>query len=102
MRIALKKLRYAAEFFEGLYGRKRTRPYLGALKELQDALGHLNDVAVAESLTAGLIGRAETAPRALALGSGMVLGWLARGQAEVEPRTQAAWQHFVDRKPFWD
>jgi triphosphatase len=102
LRIALKKLRYAAEFFEGLYGRKRTRPYLGALKGLQDALGHLNDVAVAESLTADLIGRAETAPRALALGSGMVLGWLARGQAEVEPRTQAAWQHFVDRKPFWD
>jgi inorganic triphosphatase YgiF len=101
LRIALKKLRYATEFFESLYARKRTKPYLKALKELQDALGHLNDVAVADGLTAELTRRAKTAPRALATGSGMVRGWRARGQAEIEPQTQTAWQHFVDRKPFW-
>ena len=32
LRIALKKLRYAVEFFEGLFARKRTRPYLAALE----------------------------------------------------------------------
>ena len=100
MRIALKKLRYTAEFFQGLYGKKRTRAYLAALKELQDALGHLNDVAVAQTLTDGLIGRA-TASSALVLGTGTVLGWLARGVAEIEPQMQAAWQRFVERKPFW-
>jgi inorganic triphosphatase YgiF len=101
VRIALKKLRYTAEFFEGLYGKRRTKPYLTALKELQDALGHLNDVAVAETLTDRLIRRAEEPVAGVAEGAGVVLGWLARGVAEVEPQTRRAWQHFVDRKPFW-
>ena len=100
VRIALKKLRYTAEFFQGLYGKKRTKAYLTAVKQLQDALGHLNDVAVAQTLTDKLIGRAGS-PTALVLGSGTVLGWLARGVAEIEPQTQAAWERFVDRKPFW-
>ena len=39
VRIALKKLRYATEFFSALYPRKRAKPYLAALKELQDGLG---------------------------------------------------------------
>ncbi len=101
LRIALKKLRYTTEFFQELYGKKRTGSYLAALKELQDTLGHLNDVSVAETLTGGLIGRAGAAPGALALSSGMVLGWLARGVAEVEPATRGAWKRFVERKPFW-
>ena len=49
VRIALKKLRYACEFFEGLYRKKDTKPYLASLKQMQDRLGHLNDVAVAET-----------------------------------------------------
>jgi len=101
VRIALKKLRYTAEFFQGLYGKKRTKAYLAAVKQLQDALGHLNDVAVAETLTAGLIERAGTAAPALAQGAGMVAGWLARGVAEIEPQTRAGWERFVERKPFW-
>ena len=52
LRIALKKLRYATEFFEALYPKKHTKPYLAALKDLQDGLGHLNDVAVAQRLAA--------------------------------------------------
>ena len=60
----------------------------------------LNDVAVAQTLTDGLIGRAP-ASSALVLGTGTVLGWLARGVAEIEPQMQAAWQRFVERKPFW-
>ena len=52
LRIALKKLRYATEFFHSPYPKKRTHAYLAALKELQDTLGHLNDVAVAETLAA--------------------------------------------------
>jgi len=102
VRIALKKLRYTAEFFEGLFGRKRTRAYVAALKELQDALGHLNDVAVAESALGRLIEGAGEPRLTLARGAGTVLGWLARGTVEVEPQARAAWQRFVARKPFWD
>ena len=101
LRIALKKLRYATEFFDSGYKKKRTARYLAALKQLQDALGHLNDVAVAERLVGSLLERSGGDRVALAQGSGMVLGWLARGVAELEPQTRSAWQDFTARKPFW-
>jgi triphosphatase len=100
-RIALKKLRYTTEFFERLYKKKRARPYLAALKHLQDALGHMNDVAVAERLTGQLVERAGSRRQDLAAASGLVLGWLARGAAEIDPETRDAWQDFAARKPFW-
>ena len=49
-RIKAKKLRYAAEFFDKLFGKhtqKRLLKFIGALAELQDAPGALNDVTVA-------------------------------------------------------
>jgi inorganic triphosphatase YgiF len=101
LRIALKKLRYATEFFHSLYPRKRAQPYLEALKDLQDTLGHLNDVAVAERLVSALGERVGAERSALALGSGLVLGWLARGAAGAEPEVQGAWRAFTERKPFW-
>jgi len=49
LRIAIKKLRYASEFFSSLFaGRKRDarlKRYGKMLEELQDALGTLNDIA---------------------------------------------------------
>ena len=50
LRIAVKKLRYLAEFYQPLFPRKHSKPYLAALKDLQDGLGHLNDIAVASRL----------------------------------------------------
>ena len=102
VRIALKKLRYATEFFAALYPKKRSKPYLAALKDLQDRLGHLNDVAVAEQLIGALIGQAAPGAGAeLRIAGGLVLGWHARGVADLEPATARAWQAFADRAPFW-
>ena len=56
LRIALKKLRYAAEFFRSLYGEKEVAQYLKRMSALQDDLGHLNDVATAETLMDKLAG----------------------------------------------
>lgn len=50
LRIAMKKLRYASEFFEPLSKKKALRPALKAMSALQDSLGWLNDVAVADRL----------------------------------------------------
>jgi CHAD domain-containing protein len=100
-RIALKKLRYASEFFHGSYRKKHTRPYLAALKQLQDALGHLNDAAVAERLAGQLVQHAGPRRQDLGVASGLVLGWLARGAAEAEPEIRDAWQDFTARTPFW-
>lgn len=63
VRIAAKKVRYAAEFFRSRYPDKPMRRFLGALGDLQDALGALNDVAavpavlhpVADTPTAHLV-----------------------------------------------
>jgi len=49
-RIAAKKPRYAAEFFQDLLPGKRVKPYVGRLAKLQDKLGTLNDYAVADRL----------------------------------------------------
>jgi inorganic triphosphatase YgiF len=103
LRIALKKLRYATEFFQALYSKKHTRPYLAALKNLQDGLGHLNDVAVAQRLVGSLV--AEVGQGAgsedLQRAGGLVLGWHARGVADFEPAILRAWEEFAEREPFW-
>lgn len=50
LRIAAKKTRYAAEFFDSLFLPKTVRPYIKGLTGLQDELGLLNDAAVADRL----------------------------------------------------
>ena len=50
VRIAAKKLRYAAEFFQSYFHGKQNRALLESLAAVQDVLGRLNDVAVASRL----------------------------------------------------
>lgn len=54
LRIAAKKARYGAEFFASLCAPKTVRRYVKRLTGLQDALGLLNDAAVADRLLAEL------------------------------------------------
>lgn len=55
LRIRVKKLRYASEFFAGAFpGKTASRhhdEFVAALKKLQNALGDLNDIAVQEKLS---------------------------------------------------
>ncbi|MBP6542547.1 MAG: CYTH and CHAD domain-containing protein [Piscinibacter sp.] len=74
LRKRVKRLRYALEFTQALFGRKKVARYLRVLSDLQDRLGALNDVGVA--ITA--FRRAPSADAALAF----ALGWLvARREA---------------------
>jgi len=50
LRIRIKKLRYATDFFIGLWPYPRTARYLAALKGLQEALGEFHDAIVADEL----------------------------------------------------
>jgi CHAD domain-containing protein len=50
LRIALKQLRYETDFLSSLYAQKKVKPYVDALRDLQDVLGDLNDLAVAQEL----------------------------------------------------
>ena len=50
LRIAAKKVRYAAEFFCSLYPERRMNAFIASLAALQEVLGRLNDAAVADGL----------------------------------------------------
>lgn len=101
VRIVLKKLRYAVEFFGSLYPAKTTAAYKRSLKRMQNNLGHLNDIAVADRLLVSLpipLGDA----KALGTASGIVRGWYAQRLVQVEPVTLADWRRLRRAKPFWE
>lgn len=104
VRIALKKVRYASEFFSSLYPERRTQPYIAAMRQLQNALGSANDVATAETLTAMLVKtvrRGTKEAEAIRLGVGKVLGWHTRDSKEANTDVVALWKRFSKSRPFW-
>lgn len=103
VRIALKKLRYTSEFFQSLHPGRATKRYVKAMGQLQDSLGHLNDVAVADRLVNDLVDRAADAAEKTELGmaAGLVVGWHSRGVTDSEPETVANWRGFAASTPFW-
>lgn len=101
VRIAVKKLRYAAENFQSLYDDKPTRRYIQQMAQLQDALGHLNDVANATRMLRELHDDGSEAAPGEARAAGVVLGWHARGVVDSEDALIRRWEDFADAKPFW-
>ncbi|MBS1187656.1 MAG: inorganic triphosphatase [Burkholderiaceae bacterium] len=90
MRIAAKKMRYAAEFFQSLCAPTKTRAYIKALAGLQTVMGELNDIVVAEELLRQLVKRQQL----LADGAWFVRGYLAgRGTDELRDLFKA-WKEF--------
>jgi triphosphatase len=78
LRIRVKRLRYSCEFFASTFPAKRTTPYVAALKDLQDILGALNDIAVGRRL----------------------IGFDA-DEAALLRRLGVAWRRFAKRPVFW-
>ena len=50
VRIRVKRLRYSCEFFASAFPSRLATPYVAALKDLQEILGALNDIAVGRRL----------------------------------------------------
>ena len=103
LRISLKKLRYASEFFAAQFPDGKPRTYIRALRRLQDDLGQLNDAAVAESCLKQLLDvqRKSSHLAALAVGAGQVIGWHARAREETQSRIAEDWHAFVATEPYW-
>ncbi len=97
IRIKAKNLRYAVEFFAGLFpgaeNAKRREAALSALKDLQDELGALNDLAQREALIANGPGLGEQAKTLLTSKEANIDRLLGRAQA--------AHARFAEVKPFW-
>jgi len=98
LRIAAKKLRYAAEFFAVLFPKRRLRPYVQSLAGMQEVLGGLNDAAtLLRLLPAVMAGAHAPDPRI----GGMIEGWSAATTHLQLDALSRAWEHWQRQKPFW-
>ena len=99
LRIAIKKFRYASDFFATLYDEKAARAAEKRLSRLQDILGAMNDAASAEGLAAqGFNGMSGTAARET---RGLVLGWSRGRAATLRRELKSAWKEFSAAEKFW-
>jgi triphosphatase len=87
LRVHIKHLRYACEFFAPCFPPDAVEPYLKALRALQDRLGELNDIAVARSLLREMDAAAPAS--------------LARREANLIGKLRAAWESFERQPPCW-
>ena len=96
LRIALKKLRYAAEFFAPLYPKRKAGRYIGRLKTLLDRFGEANDV----HEIGGMLERLGDGPE-LRFAAGTVAGWHGAREKRLTKKALKSWRAFKKVKPFW-
>ena len=78
LRIEIKKLRYCLDFFGSLFALAEVKGFAKRLARVQDELGHINDVNVARTLLAEVLGTiGENPRRELAEAGGIIIGWNA-------------------------
>lgn len=105
LRIELKKLRYAGEFFASLFPEKRVKAYLKRLSALQDVFGHLNDAAVAQGIGQELLRKSVAADPAssgaMHWAAGLVTGWHAARMDRHWPEAAQLWRALAKAEPYW-
>jgi inorganic triphosphatase YgiF len=99
LRIRMKRLRYACDFFAPSFPGAVARPYVKRLGALQDILGDLNDIAVARRLLAELAPRG--GDRKIAAAATHVRQTLAERERTLVTSLEPAWTSFEKRRPFW-
>jgi len=98
LRIRIKKLRYAAEFFREIWPGRRAELYLAALSRLQQVSGTAHDASVAIDMA----GRLEAAGgHGISQAAGAVRDWAAKCLARDRKRLGRCWRKFDERKRFW-
>lgn len=93
LRKRVKRLRYLCEFAGSQFRRRRVDAYLGRLKPAQDALGHYQDVVVAQAMF-------ETAADD-GTHAGFALGWLAREREVAAASCSNSLEAFRKAPTFW-
>jgi triphosphatase len=102
LRIQLKKLRYAAEFFGGLFAEPHSGKMVKRLARLQDVLGHLNDQATADRLLDVVLERlGAEAGAGHQRSAGLVAGWTGRAAWEQLEALDRRWKRLLAVAPFW-
>lgn len=96
VRIAAKKMRYTAEAFVPLYG-KRANHFITALAAFQDELGHENDMYIGIQLLRKLPKKSVTHSFEL----GRLSGALELEATQHASSSNSAWQRLASSKLFW-
>lgn len=99
LRIAVKKLRYAVEFFAGLFQIKAMTVQRARLVRLQDILGSINDAAAVEPLLAAAIAAAPDQTVGTAVRS--VRDWHQARATTQRAKLQLAWRRFRAARRPW-
>ena len=98
-RIALKNLRYNAQFFMGLFGKaKLYKVWSAALVQLQNSLGVHNDLAGAQAM----LGQLKSDGNGnFAQSAGFVLGWYACQSEQADAKILKQWKRVHKLPRFW-
>ncbi len=94
LRIAVKKLRYAVEFFAPLYDGAKAKPFRDRLARLQDCLGRINDAH-------SMLGHARAASGGASHLVDCLAGWSAHFVYEERAGFRTLWQEFRRSRAFW-
>lgn len=98
LRIALKKTRYGAEFFESLFPHvEDAAAFSATLAKMQDRLGVYNDLATANALLDGIDAENDAALKA----SGFVRGWFAHAAQAGVAHAKKSEKRLRKLDPFW-
>jgi CHAD domain-containing protein len=100
LRIALKKMRYAAELLADLYDQAASKRFIQRIKRLQDGLGYGNDVRVARDTIDNLT---KANPLDLDMGKAgqRILAWHQRRLASNEVELRRHMRQLLATEPFW-
>lgn len=97
LRLAGKRLRYAAEFFADLFDPPAAARFIRRLTRLQDRLGEIND----DSIIARLLAELDPPEVAHGFAAGAVRGFVAGEGAHAGKLAARAWKRFRRLPPFW-
>jgi triphosphatase len=95
LRIAMKRQRYAAEFFQGLFKARPQNSYLVLARDIQDSLGRANDAHIA-------LTRLDELDFDRSRAGGFARGWLAaKIDSGADSESPALIHEFIGLKPYW-
>jgi len=99
VRVALKKLRFASEFFEPIFGKRKVKRYEKQLALLQKLLGKDSDMITTAALLQELL---EASPsRSLAHAAASLRKWQAKERRAAAPQARKAWVKLKAMQRFW-
>lgn len=99
LRIAVKQMRYAVEFFAGLFPARHMSASRARLAALQDILGRMNDATMVSKLMASVTAAAKS--REVAAAAGRLAGWHAALAEHHRAALKPAWQEFRQQGAGW-